>query len=145
MTVQLTEAQKKKLSNGLCVTKFCIKPKAKKGHYCHSCVKRKYKAAHPLEYTYTTWLINCRRRKKINTVTFEQFKFFVGDTDYMRKKGTGAKKFTIDRKKECGPDCPKEWCYEHGYHFHTIQSITLSANSKKWHRSRKQDFSQVPF
>jgi hypothetical protein len=140
----LTEAQKKKKFKGLCITAFCMKPHGKRSNYCYSCAQKRYQAAHPLEFTYNTWIQNCKRRKKVNTVTLKQFKVFVTGNDYMKKKGTGAKMLQIDRLYECRPECPKEWCYEHGYHDYNIQAITLRENRYKYDQ-HKRDYSQVPF
>jgi hypothetical protein len=133
-SVLLTEAQQKKKNKGLCITPYCTKRHAKNRNVCYSCKIEKFKILHPLHHTYNTWILNCRRRKKVNTVTFEQFCAFAEKNDYMRKKGTGAKKFQIDREKECTPECPKEWCEIHGYHNHNIQAITLRENVQKYYR-----------
>jgi hypothetical protein len=138
----LTDAQKRKKSKGRCVTAFCIKPHKKNSNFCHSCIERKKQERNPLYFTYYQWLRNCKRRKKVNTVTFEQFKIFVGNTDYMRKRGRGAKKFNIARRIECNDDCPREWCQAHGYHDHNIKSITLLENLREQHH---KSFAEVPF
>jgi len=101
-------------------------------------------AAHPLEYAFQVKKNNARLKKKVFTLTFDQFVFFVGDTDYMRKKGTSAKSLQMDRREDCTPECPRGWCDKHGYHNHNIQAITLRENVHKYHRS-KRDYSQVPF
>jgi hypothetical protein len=143
--MELTDAQKRKKINGLCITPFCMKRKKHKhSNICHSCHEKRKQAADPIRFTWEQWHYNSRRRKKINTVTLEEFRFFVKDTDYMRKKGRGAKKFTISRIKECGPDCPDEWCYVHGYHKNNIESITLAENQYKYKRKEK-NYEDVPF
>jgi hypothetical protein len=141
----LTDTQKRKKMQGLCITPFCLKKARGKGHYkCHSCIQELKKINNPLKYVYDTWQMNCRRRKKVNTVTFEEFKIFVGETNYMRKRGRGSKKFNIARREECNDDCPREWCQAHGYHAHNIKSITLAENLRERYYKEKK-FAGVPF
>lgn len=140
----MTEAQKIKKLKGLCITPYCANKSPKGRSCCWGCVRKKYIAGHALEYTFGVWKRNCRRRKKVNTVSFQYFKMLVEKNDYMRKKGTSAKSLQIDREKECGPDCPKEWCWEHGYHENKLQVITLRENRYKYDQS-KRDYSAVPF
>lgn len=141
--IRLTDSQKRKKLNGLCITPYCTKRHAHYNNYCYSCIEEHKKAANPLYFTFYTWKKNSRRRKKINTVTFPEFKEFVGETDYMRKKGRGAKKFTIGRIRECKEGCPKEWCWEHGYHAWNIESVTLTENIYKHYN--KKNYEDVPF
>jgi hypothetical protein len=142
----MTEHQKNKKLKGLCITPFCTKKHREGRNCCHSCIENLKKKNNPLFYTYYTWQRNSKRRKKVNTVTFEEFKIFVGETDYMRKRGRGAKKFTIARKRECTPTCPREWCQAHGYHAYNIESVELAENVRKYHReNRKNNYDEVPF
>jgi hypothetical protein len=139
----LTDTQKKKKLNGLCVTPFCMKKHRHGRSHCHSCIERQKQDSDPIKYVYETWQGNCKRRKKVNTVTLEEFKSFVEKYDYMRKRGRGAKKFTISRKKECEDGCPREWCQAHGYHYHNIESIMLKENLYKQRHNIK--YAEVPF
>lgn len=144
--IKLTDTQKRKKAQGICITPFCTKKAAggKAGAAkCHSCIREQKKQSNPLKFAYDQWRANCRRRKKVNTVTLEEFRSFVADTNYLRKTGRGAKKFTISRKSECVDGCPREWCQAHGYHFHNIESITLRENIYKYRRPKK--FADVPF
>jgi hypothetical protein len=145
--LELTDTQKRKKKLGICITPFCTK-KANVKHQknkCHTCITAVKKKNNPIKYTYDTWIGNSRRRKKVNTVTFEEFLVFVGDNDSMKKKGISAKRLSIDREKDCDDTCPKEWCQAHGYHAHNIRAITVRANSIKEHMRRKKNFEDVPF
>lgn len=137
MPVKLTDSQKDKKKRGLCITPYCKKKHGKQRNICYSCQRAQYMKKYPLEYTFQVWHGNTKRRKKVNTVTFLQFKNFVSETDYMNKRGTKCKSLQIDRDKDCGPDCPREWCYTHGYHAHNIKGITLRENMYKEHARRK--------
>jgi hypothetical protein len=53
-------------------------------------------------------------------LTFEQFKVFAIQTDYLRGKGKTVNSYSIDRIKN-----------EEGYSIGNIQVLTLSENSKK--------------
>lgn len=139
----LTDTQKRKKMQGLCITPFCMKKHRPGRSFCHSCIEWRKQDSDPIKFKYEQWQHNCRKRKKVNTVTLEEFREFVKDTNYMRKCGRGAKKFTISRKKECDDNCPREWCQAHGYHYHNIESITLKENIYKYHRQKK--FAGVPF
>jgi hypothetical protein len=145
----LTDTQKKKKASGICVTPFCTKKRGGRSLTCYSCKKKKFQKDNPEKYCYQVWQNNCKGRKKVNTVSFPQFLIFLKDNpDYMNKKGTRVKSLQIDRDKECNSNCPKEWCYEHGYHAHTIQAITLRENRYKYDKSRGRNvsnYSDVPF
>lgn len=140
----LTESQKKKKFKGLCIIPYCKKKHGYGRNICYSCMMKIYIKNHPLEYVYITKKSNAKKKKKYFALTFEEFKIFVGDTDYMRKRGTSAKSLQMDRKEECIESCPP-FCKKHGYYFDNIQAITLRENRYKYARHKGHDFSKVPF
>lgn len=91
-----------------------------------------------MSYVYNYWRQNCRRRGKTNTVTLEQFRNFVGNTDYLQLKGRTKFSLSIDRIRS-----------DEGYTFSNIRTITVSVNSAKQRREEKygldQDDDTVPF
>ena len=49
-----------------------------------------------MRYAYDTLKMNCKRRKKIFKLTFEQFKFYAQATDYIAGKGRKSLSYSID-------------------------------------------------
>gem|GEM_PF-3831134 len=67
---------------------------------------------------------NSKRRVKLFDLTFEQFKQFCFETDYIAGKGKTKKSYSID--------CIDE---NKGYTISNIRVLTLEDNSKKrWHK-----------
>lgn len=128
-----TDHQKQKIRKGICATPFCVKNRAKQKSFCWSCVRERYRQAHPIEYAFQVLRNNAKRRGKDFTLTLEQFTVFVKQNDYMNKKGTKCKSLQIDRIDE-----------SRGYHFDNIQAITLRENIYKYRKS-KMDLNQAPF
>ena len=64
---------------------------------------------------------NAKKRGKAFTITFEQFKSFCVETEYMVKKGIYKDSFHIDRIRE-----------EEGYHAWNIQVLENHKNVKKY-------------
>jgi hypothetical protein len=123
MKTELTEHQKKKTADGICITPFCMKPKQHDMYTCHSCKKRKFRMKSPLKYAYQVLKNNAKRRGKSFTLTFAVFVRFSEKNDYMNKKGTKAKSLQIDRIDETK-----------GYADDNIQAITLRENIFKYKR-----------
>ncbi len=129
MCIKLTEAEQAKKNKGMCIVPYCGKKHVKQMNICWAHKNKRFREKHPEKYCYMNWQGNCRRRKKVNTVTFPQFLVFLKENpDYMNKKGCKVKSLQIDRDRECNENCPKEWCHEHGYHAHTIKAVTLREN-----------------
>lgn len=63
---------------------------------------------------------NAKRRKKVFTITFDDFKQFCYQTDYMVGKGRTKNCYSVDRKKE-----------ELGYIPGNLQCLTVGQNKKK--------------
>lgn len=68
---------------------------------------------------------NAKRRGKEFSLTFDQFKKFAIETNYLAGKGRTSKSFHIDRINE-----------DEGYHIDNIQILTNSENVKKYHKSK---------
>ena len=64
---------------------------------CDTCRKRNWRAIHPMEYAWTTFKSNAKSRNIPVELTFEQFKIFAIETDYIQKKGRTGTSYTIDR------------------------------------------------
>lgn len=122
----LSEVQQKKYHKGVCLTPYCMKSAAPTKTFCHSCRKKKQIESNPLLYSYRVLRNNAKRRKKDFSLTFEEFKIFAEQNDYMNKRGTRAKSFQVDRIDE-----------EKGYHAWNIQCITLRENIHKYRRHKK--------
>lgn len=90
---------------------------------------RKYKAEHPLEYTFNVLRTNAKRRGKSFELTKEEFAQFCEQTGYLSSKGTTKAKMHIDRI-----DATK------GYSINNIQILSCSANSSKGAYERNQPF-----
>lgn len=106
-------------SKDKCITKYCRKPKAA-GHFCHSCIKKKYAAKHPLRYCFSILKNNAKRRGKQFDISMEEFKKFCEDNGYMEGKGKTAGSLSIERIR----------AYE-GYTASNIQILTLEENGRK--------------
>ena len=104
----------------LCATPYCTNKKRKYRKICGSCEKRKWRKKYPVQAAFEALRNNAKRRKKIFTLTFEQFKEFCVSYNYIAGKGKKKESFTID-------------CIDpsKGYTFENIQVLTNSANAKK--------------
>ena len=103
-----------------CLTKFCKNTAAKHKNHCHTCIARKKRDKNPMRYSYDTLKSNAKRRRKIFTITFDDFKEFCYKTEYMAGKG---------RTKDCySVDCIIN---ELGYAKGNLQRLSVSENSKK--------------
>ena len=104
-----------------CLTEKCNKTRAPKNKYCHSCIKRKYAEKHPMRYCYNNLKQNSKRRGKSFNLTFEDFKQFCIETEYMQNKGKKKKSYHIDRIDETK-----------GYTKDNIQVLTNTQNVRKY-------------
>lgn len=107
------------MKNKTCITKFCRKT-ANAGRYCYSCAKRRYAKKNPVKYAYQVLRNNAKRRNKVFTLTFDEFKEFCYKYDYLAGRGKKKESYSIDRI-----DNTK------GYTRDNIQVLTLSENSRK--------------
>ncbi len=112
----------------LCVTPYCKNKRDKKRRKCSKCRKKEYRAKYPLQACYQDLRSNAKRRKKIFTISFEYFKSFVSENDYMRLKGKTKYSLSIDRIKN-----------HLGYIEGNIRTITLSDNSRKGTKTGYRD------
>jgi hypothetical protein len=111
----------------MCIIPTCNK-KPSRGNYCHACAKRRYRDANPLRSAYTQLRHNAKRRGKVFTLTFEQFKEFAIKTEYAFRKGRTGSSYHIDRIDEHGP-----------YSIENIQVLTNSENVRKFRSFQYRD------
>ena len=102
-----------------CATKFC-RNRIDKNNFCNTCKSRKKRAAHPMRYAYDVLKMNAKRRGKPFGITFEYFKKFAIETNYLRGKGRTKLSYSVD--------CIKNHL---GYVPGNLQCLTVSDNSKK--------------
>lgn len=88
-----------------------------KNNYCSKCQRLK----NPEKYAYQTLKDNAKRRKKNFELSFEDFKIFCIETNYIAKKGRRKDTLHIDRIKE-----------QEGYTKENIQALTNSQNVRKY-------------
>lgn len=97
----------------------CIHNKKKS---CNGCAKRRSRERHPMRYAYQTLKDNCKRRKGIGffELTFEEFKQYAIETDYLVGKGITKTSYHID-------------CIDPtmGYFIGNIRPLQNSHNAKK--------------
>jgi len=121
-----------------CKTPDCNKKAEPHRKLCASCKKNKYIKKYPLKYLFMVRRNNAKRRGKIWTLTFEEFKEFCEKTGYDKTRGKYASDFSIDRINP-----------ELGYSIENIRSITVSDNSKLIRGSLPPDWepeeSNIPF
>ena len=101
--------------------KYCNNISAKNRNECNTCKNRKYAKKNPLKYSYNSLKSNSKRRGKSFNLTFEQFKKFCIETEYLNKKGIYKNSYHIDRIDE-----------SKGYSIDNIQLLTNTKNVKKY-------------
>lgn len=111
-----------------CATESCFNEAAKDRTVCLTCRDKVWRLRHPVEYVYKNLKHNAKRRGKVFTITLEDFREFISDTDYMTRRGRKRRDLTIDRVIN-----------ELGYEKGNLKIITKSRNS------RKQCKSEPPF
>lgn len=104
----------------LCCAYRCKCAKAHKKKFCakHHAVSQKQNNL--AGYTYNLLKQNAKRRKKVFTITLQDFKDFCNETGYLETKGKTKFKSSIDRKD-----------HTKGYEKGNLQILSLSENSKK--------------
>lgn len=106
-----------------CKTKYCGKKASKGSNYCSACRSRRYRANNPIKASYQNLRSNAKRRGKEFDLTFEQFKKFAIETEYIVGKGRSRTSYHIDRKDP-----------EKGY---TIDNIRVLENHENVRRHRR--------
>lgn len=102
-----------------CLTKFCTRCPSR-GRFCFTCISRRSRAANPVKWSYWNLKANAKRRGKEFDLTFEQFKQFCLETNYIAGKGRTLLSYSIDRI-----DNTK------GYTVDNIRVVTVTENSRK--------------
>lgn len=98
-----------------------IQKAAKHRKICLNCKNKRYREKNPFQYSYNNLKSHAKARGKYFDLTFEEFKKFAIETDYINKKGIGKNSLHIDRIKE----------YE-GYTKNNIQVLENHLNVKKY-------------
>jgi len=101
-----------------CSVKYCRNKV--KGGKCNSCASRQKRARNPLRYAYDVLKMNAKRREKPFTITFDYFKKFAIETDYIAGKGRTKKSYSVDRIRN-----------DLGYVPGNLRVLTCSDNARK--------------
>lgn len=104
-----------------CITKDCLNNSAKHRLKCYTCRSREYKRKYPYKTAFNSLKTNARRRGKDFNLTFQEFKTFCIETDYLNGKGRSKNGFHIDRIDE-----------SKGYSIDNIQILSNTENVKKY-------------
>lgn len=93
----MTNVRKKRPKNNICQEPSCRNKCAYKT--CETCVKRKQRDKNPMFYAYKTLRDNTYRKhgRAWFELTFEEFKQYAIETDYLGKKGITKTGYHIDR------------------------------------------------
>ena len=105
-----------------CNTEGCNNDARKSRRYCHTCKNKKYREKYPVLAAYHNLKQNAKRRNVFFALTYQFFKMFCKETNYIQLRGNYGDDLTIDRVK------PKL-----GYVDGNIQAITRIENSIKQH------------
>lgn len=103
-----------------CETKYCRKQALKGRKICGACKTRRYRENNPMMASYMNLRANAKRRGKEFTITFEDFRQFCYETDYIQGKGRTKDCYSVDRKDETK-----------GYVPGNLQRLTVGQNKKK--------------
>lgn len=106
-----------------CKIPYC-RNRVKGNRICNTCASRKKRNKHPMRYAYDVLKMNAKRRGKRFTISFEYFKRFAIETNYLAGKGRKKLSYSVDRINN-----------RLGYIPGNLQLLTLSDNSKKAHRT----------
>ena len=104
-----------------CQTKFCLGIAMPNAHspFCARCRMRRFKAAHPLQYSFGKLRARAKERGHEFSLTFEDYCEFAKTTGYDKLKGKTAQSLSINRKN---PSL--------GYEKTNVEAVTLSMNSR---------------
>lgn len=104
-----------------CATKFCRNQPIKgRGIFCCTCLSRRSREANPLKWSFWNLRANAKARGKAFELTFEEFKQFCFETNYIASKGRTLTNYSIDRRDNAI-----------GYTITNIRAVTVSENSRK--------------
>jgi hypothetical protein len=115
----------KNAAPGRCPVRWCRNPSRKDRRLCHKHHAQKYRANNPIKAAYKILRDNAKRRRKVFTLTLEEFTSFCMATTYLDEKGCERHCLTIDRID------PSK-----GYTFDNIQPLTCSENTIKGNKER---------
>ena len=109
----------------LCWVFGCAKKRDRTHRLCTTHAKQLTRASNPVKDAYDNLKANARRRRKVFTLTLEQFAEWATTTGYMDKKGRQRHRYHIDRID------PSK-----GYTIDNIQPLTCSENTIKGNAER---------
>lgn len=118
-----------KKARGLCATRNCTHKHEPQRNYCGTCRCRRSRAANPMYAAFKALRDNATRRHKEFTLTFEQFKQFAIEVDYIKRKGRSNRAYHIDRKDN-----------NKGYTIDNIRVLTGLQNRRKYTKSLHYDY-----
>lgn len=110
-----------------CKTRYC--KRQAQYNYCNTCKARRWRQKNPERYSYNNLKHNSVRRGIEFSLTFEEFKKFCHETDYLRGAGRTCTSLSIDR---IDPN--------RGYILENLQVLTVSENSKKGRKLLSYDY-----
>ncbi len=110
-----------------CKSEGCGRSIKGRGYYCKHCYNKRYKEKNPERYAYRNLKSNAKSRGKEFTITFDYFKQFCFETEYIKNKGKTSKSYSIDRIKD-----------ELGYVPGNIRILELGQNTAKNNVIRKR-------
>lgn len=119
----------------MCKTKYCHNPGS---IYCQTCLCRRKRERNPMRYAFETLRANVytlranvyrRKGRAFFYLTFEEFKQYAIETDYMSKKGITKKSWSIDCKDQTM-----------GYFIGNIRTVPATVNNKKRRLSLTYEF-----
>lgn len=100
----------------------CKSKQAAKGRkICLNCKNIRYRNKYPIKAAYYSLKGHAKSRGKVFELTYEQFKHFCVETDYINKKGRTKNGYHVDRIDE-----------SKGYTIDNMQLLTNSENIRKY-------------
>lgn len=110
----------------MCWVKCCRKRRAMTGKMCSMHKMRKWRFENPIKDAFLNLKHHAKQRKKVFTLTFEEFSFFVSQNTYLDDKGITKHCLHIDREDETK-----------GYEIGNIRTLTCSENTIRDNIRRK--------
>lgn len=98
---------------GLCRVAGCERKHGDKKALCNKHDAEVWRYNHPLEAAFKGLKCSAKKRKIVITLTLDQFKLVISDTDYLERKGRGTEALQIDRVDA-----------KRGYEFDNVRVIT---------------------